>query len=323
MVQLNNAYIKQIANMLKDGKSDKEIKGYFAVQYSKRLTKNEIYNCKTNNTKLSAKIDKKNTVKTTTKNKKRPPINRTYNRISNKIFWRMEILYTKSEKEKIVSAFPKNKHSYIIDKTAQYVSEALGWLNSDKLTPKNIKRAQTDKRFEVLYKSLKAVKYNLEFFLQNSAHPDTMELKKYFFKLTQIDYPNIKLPLQTVGDLISDLKLTIQKLYKHKTQAPYLIRPGRSNEPLYNAVRAMYSLWEECIGKRPTLTNKKKGRRLYSGPFIEYITNSFNYAIGYINKKRDASPIFLYGKKCKKKFKLEGSLSNIAREVIYCENPQK
>lgn len=236
---------------------------------------------------------------------KKSSSNSRYLGITHTIFWRIPIAYTERGKEKIISYFPKKKQEAALKETTNHISKLVSCLGSE-ITPKNIKREENAQRIKVLRDCIQSLENQLQLFLQQAWHPNTIELKNKFYRLIHPEYPQIT--LQTLGDLILYLKLACNEFIRNPG------RPGRKNPDYYEAVENLASIWKRYLNKEPTLHNKttdiniKTGKKIKQrpcGPFLEYLNISIKSAIRYANKNR------------KNKISLESvSLANIARDVI-------
>lgn len=162
--------------------------------------------------------------------------------------------------------------------------------------PLTIKRTESSQRFKRLYEKIQSLENELSFFLQQSSHRDTIQLKKEFQHFFNSNKPP-NITLQTVDNSICRLKIICSKLINDPG------RPGRKNPAIFETVNDLASIWKKYTGKEPTLINYADYRNGSThSPFLDYL------------KKSIESIIPLQEQENTKKQKV--SLSNIAKEVI-------
>ncbi|MEI6831316.1 MAG: hypothetical protein WCK61_01265 [Candidatus Omnitrophota bacterium] len=184
--------------------------------------------------------------------------------------------------------------------------------------PLVLKRTESIQRFERLGDILQSLKEDLDFFLENYSHHDTIRLKREFYRIIKPLY--LKIKLDGIADSIGYLKSACDKARENPGQ------PGRSYPALYEVVWNLYDVWKKCKKGDPTLTTKlhyvakHRYTQKYAGKFLEYITLSIKFAIPYpgsrdkiISKKRNEIRKLL-------RSILEGTLASIVKKVIHNKN---
>lgn len=180
--------------------------------------------------------------------------------------------------------------------------------------PRVLKRTESIERFKRLDGISQSLKEELNFFLKNYNHHDTIRLKREFYRV--IKPLCLKIELDEIADLIGYLKSACDEVRKN----PGL--PGRIYPALYWVVWNLYDVWKDYRKENPTLTTKEKHvvgntyTKKYAGKFLEYITLSIKFAIPYpgskdkiISKKRNEI------RKLLRKIP-EGTLASIVKRVI-------
>ncbi|MDD5476873.1 MAG: hypothetical protein PHG87_01475 [Candidatus Omnitrophica bacterium] len=166
-------------------------------------------------------------------------------------------------------------------KIEDFFSENIVGAYKDPLT---LKRTESISRFKRLYESIQSLEKELEFFLQQSSHPDTIQLKKEFLWFPYSSFPEYakslgsqpytNITLQAVDDSIYRLKIICGKLIDDPG------KPGIGHPAIFKTVYGLADVWKKYTGKEPTLINYpdySKGPT--HGPFLDYLKESIESVI--------------------------------------------
>jgi hypothetical protein len=271
MVKLSDAHKEQIRNMQSDGKSDRDIISFFKSVYRKKLTSAEISKQSIlgiEEVKSAAEINNYAVVK---------PYGRKYNgklenipiSLTPRVFWRINIFYTKAENKKIISFLTKEKgitkkeQESALNEITEYISRAISWLGSADITPiKRNRKSSNNSKVEEAKK--------IEEILQRlNRIPETERIKI-----------NKRIAPSTVEIEIVRNRLILQRLKASKC--------GKRDLSLEELVSNLVAVWIKYTKKIPGRINRRKDGKVRSipSPCFEFIEYTIACALTHANRNR-------------------------------------
>ncbi len=238
----------------------------------------------------------------------------TYLRSNHQIFFAFPFEYTKKQKQKILSYFPKDKKIGTLRETITVVKRLVSWLLSEE-TPKCINRNRSKEEINSLLKSLTKLKKKMALGAIPDFKPnDMVKVGNDTAKIIRTEGKNVILSIagkevvKEIADLTKDSnknnfvlsELRAQCIQKGialdefkeclcclelicKEMLYLKQRPGRQNEAKYQCCQELLKVWEKYNKEMATRKVTVNGGIIYSKAY-NYLYASIAPAIENINK---------------------------------------